>query len=182
MRVSNWLGKWLIWILVRTLHTTLHYLGSHDQSSCLYSRLSFDPLPCGPKFCGHWKHWWTLRLIHTSHIRCSMYVVPQINHFSGAFDELKSVYLKSHSKEHKFIWPASCKSQTHNSNFFIDGWQEFLQNHMKNHRLWSKDQRLARGLPALQIKIPLEIHFLGPWKEYGLGFFFNHFDSTPWPA
>ena len=57
-------------------------------------------------------------------------------------------------------------------------------SHEKSHRLWTKKQSLARGLQALQIKIPLTIHFLGPldggiWSRF---IFFYHFDFTPWPA
>ena len=40
----------------------------------------------------------------------------------------------------------------------------FAKSHEKSHRLWTKNLSLARGLLALQIKIPLGIHFLGPWK------------------
>ena len=42
--------------------------------------------------------------------------------------------------------------------------QFFLQSHEKSHRLWTKNLCLARGLLALQIKIPLGINFLGPWE------------------
>ena len=38
----------------------------------------------------------------------------------------------------------------------------FAKSHEKSHRLWTKNLSLARGLLALQIKIPLGIHFLGP--------------------
>ena len=38
----------------------------------------------------------------------------------------------------------------------------FAKSREKSHRLWTKNLSLARGLLALQIKIPLGIHFLGP--------------------
>ena len=47
----------------------------------------------------------------------------------------------------------------------------FAKSHEKSHRLWTKNLSLARGLLALQIKIPLGIHFLGPW-EGGKQFYF----------
>ena len=61
--------------------------------------------------------------------------------------------------------------------------QQFLQSHEKSHRLWTKNQSLARGLLAHQTKILLGINFLGPW-EGGIWsrIFFNHFDFTPWPT
>ena len=40
----------------------------------------------------------------------------------------------------------------------------FAKSREKSHRLWTKNLSLARGLLALQIKIPLGIHFLGPWE------------------
>ena len=40
----------------------------------------------------------------------------------------------------------------------------FAKSYEKSHRLWIKNQSLARGLLALQIKIPLGIHLLGPWE------------------
>ena len=40
----------------------------------------------------------------------------------------------------------------------------FAKSHEKSHRLWTKNLSLARGLLAIQIKIPLGIHFLGPWE------------------
>ena len=59
----------------------------------------------------------------------------------------------------------------------------FAKSHEKSHRLWTKNQSLARGLLALQIKIPLPLHFPGP-LEGGIWsrFIFYHFDFTPWPA
>ena len=47
----------------------------------------------------------------------------------------------------------------------------FAKSREKSHRLWTKNLSLARGLLALQIKIPLGIHFLGPW-EGGKRFYF----------
>ena len=43
----------------------------------------------------------------------------------------------------------------------------FAKSREKSHRLWTKNLSLARGLLALQIKIPLGIHFLGP-REGGI--------------
>ena len=40
----------------------------------------------------------------------------------------------------------------------------FAKSHEKSHRLWTKNQSLARGLLALQIEISLGIYFLGPWE------------------
>jgi len=40
----------------------------------------------------------------------------------------------------------------------------FAKSHEKSLRLWTKNLSLARGLLALQIKIPLGIRFLGPWE------------------
>ena len=47
----------------------------------------------------------------------------------------------------------------------------FAKSREKSHRLWTKNLSLVRGLLALQIKIPLGIHFLGPW-EGGKRFYF----------
>ena len=57
----------------------------------------------------------------------------------------------------------------------------FAKSHEKSHRLWTKNLSLARGLLALQIKIPLGINFLGPW-EGGIWFklfFFVTLTSPP---
>ena len=43
----------------------------------------------------------------------------------------------------------------------------FAKSHEKSHRLWTKNLCLARGLLALQIKIPFGIHFLGA-REGGI--------------
>ena len=44
--------------------------------------------------------------------------------------------------------------------------QQFLQSHMRNHTDYRPKTKVllepSRGLLALQIKIPLGIHFLGP--------------------
>ena len=40
----------------------------------------------------------------------------------------------------------------------------YAKSHEKSHRLWTQNQSLARGLLALQTKIPLGINFLGPWE------------------
>ena len=40
----------------------------------------------------------------------------------------------------------------------------FAKSHEKSHKLWTKNQSLARGLLKLQIEIPLGIYFLGPWE------------------
>ncbi len=56
----------------------------------------------------------------------------------------------------------------------------FAKSREKSHRLWTKNLSLARGLLALQIKIPLEIHFLGPWEGgKRLDFFLVTLTSPP---
>ena len=55
----------------------------------------------------------------------------------------------------------------------------FAKSHEKSHRLWTKNQSLARGILALQIKIPLAIHFLGP-LEGGISFELFFGPSAGW--
>ena len=57
----------------------------------------------------------------------------------------------------------------------------FAKSHEKSHRLWTKNQSLARGLLALQIKIPLGNHFLGPWEGgmWSRFYFFVNLTSPP---
>ena len=47
----------------------------------------------------------------------------------------------------------------------------YAKSHEKSHRLWTQNQSLARGLLALQIKIPVGNGFLVPW-EGGKWFYF----------
>ena len=52
----------------------------------------------------------------------------------------------------------------------------YAKSHEKSHRLWTEKHSLARGLLALQIKIPLRNHF-HEREEYGLGFIFDSLAS-----